>query len=58
MSADLETCLRRHRAAFRKHTPGGVLLKVDRDYLIRAIIRDMGADRADVIAALKQEEAQ
>jgi hypothetical protein len=58
MSADLETCLRQHRAAFRKHTPGGVLLKVDRDHLIRAIIRDTGADRDDVIAALKQEEAQ
>jgi hypothetical protein len=58
MTADLEARLCHNRAAFLKHMPGGVLLKVDRDHLIRATIRDTGADRADVIAALEREEAQ
>jgi hypothetical protein len=48
--------LRHNRAGFLKHTPGGVLLKHDRESLIRATIRGTKADRADVIAALEREE--
>lgn len=58
MPPDLATSLQRHRAAFLKHTPGGVLLKVDRDHLIRRVTRETGADRDDVIAALKKQEGK
>ena len=58
MIADVTPCLQRHRAAFQKHTPGGVLLKADRENLIRATMRDTRADRAVVVAALESEEAK
>jgi hypothetical protein len=45
----------RHLAAFTRHTPFGILLKPDREALVKATARDAGVTVEEVLRAVIEE---